>query len=140
MRRHQLFQVSLLVTAQLFACTAGFAESQTDTQLKSKLVGRWQELRELGCESHQQTMQLRPNGTFQVNGIIRTCDDTSTFVWRGKWRVKDSKFWYKTTYSSPKDLFPIGEELSDQIISVSASEWVMKEESTGNESHAFRVK
>lgn len=140
MRRHQLFQVSLLVTAQLFACTAGFAESQTDAQLKSKLVGRWQELRELGCESHQQTMQLRPNGTFQVNGIIRTCDDTSTFVWRGKWRVKDSKFWYKTTYSSPKDLFPIGEELSDQIISVSASEWVMKEESTGNESHAFRVK
>ena len=139
MRRHQLFPIALLVIAQFFACNVSFAEGKVDAQLKSKLAGRWQELRELGCESHQQTMHLRANGTFQVSGIIRTCSDATTFVWRGKWRVKDSRFWYKTTYSSPKDLFPIGEELSDQIISVSDKEWVMKEESTGNESHAFRI-
>lgn len=135
-----LLTASVIFALQFAFCSDALADPAQDLQLKTKLVGQWQELRDLGSEKHQQVMTLRGNGTFEVKGIIRSCDEETVFVWRGKWRVKDSRFWYKTTYSFPKDLFPKGEELSDKIISVSSVEWVMKEESTGKQSHAFRVK
>ena len=129
----------LLLCCSLFAGVA-FSAERSDAQLRSSLVGRWQEFRDLGCEKHQQTILLRSNGTFQVTGHVHACDEEFDFVWEGKWRVKNSKFFYKTTQSSRPDYFPIGEELSDSIVLVSDEEWVMVEVSTGNESHAFRVK
>lgn len=131
---------SLLCLLVVLFCGSVLADTKSDAELRTRLVGRWQELRDLVCESHQQVMYMRSNGTFEVNGVIRSCESIRQFIWKGTWTVKNGKMKYKTTYSSPKDEFPLGEEWEDEIVSVSSNEWVMREESTGNESRAFRLK
>ena len=130
-----------LAVAQCLAYSPAFAAMPSDAQLRTMLAGRWSEDRDLGCEKHQQVIDIRADGTFKVSGTIRYCDASPVnFVWDGKWRVRNARFLYVTTNSSPKDMFPLGEELSDQIISVTEREWVMREGSTGNESRAFKIK
>ncbi|HET9822256.1 MAG TPA: hypothetical protein VFQ16_10570 [Burkholderiaceae bacterium] len=121
-----------------FAAHGAFAQS--DAQLRAKLVGVWQETRQLECEEHRQRMQLRADGTFEVAGFVGRCNALSAFVWRGTWRVVQRKFIYTTTYSNPAELYPNGETFSDQIVSVTDKAWEMVEQSTGNRSIATRVK
>lgn len=137
MRNLTRFLIVLAISLGSSLSTAG---GDSDSQLRAKIVGTWQELRDLGCESPQQVMKIHSNGRFQVDGVIRTCDSSRTFVWKGTWTVKNGKMKYKTTFSSPKNQYPVGEEWEDEIISVSYTEWVMREQSTGNLSNAYRIK
>ena len=62
------------------------------------------------------------------------------FVWQGTWYVRDGRFGYTTTYSSVPGKFPLGEALEDEIIMVDDAQWLMREQSTGNVSVAYRGK
>jgi hypothetical protein len=113
---------------------------QSDNDLSRRLFGTWQEQRQVDCQLHRQKIQLRADGTFEVNGIIDECGKTTLFVWRGSWYVRNGRFGYTTKYTNAPDKFPLGEALEDEVISVDASQWVMREQSTGNLSVARRVK
>jgi hypothetical protein len=128
----------LLWLLLLFVGTATAQES--DAATAKRLLGQWQEFRVLDCEGHQQVMSLMASGSFEVKGVIHACDKKTPFTWRGKWKVKGGKFQYVTTYSDPADLYAVGEEFEDQILSVSEKEWVMLEKSTGNKSVAYRIR
>ncbi len=120
-----------------------FAQANGDAPMRTRLVGKWQELRTLECQTDQQIIELRKNGTLVVKGVSRPCDQAIkpfSFVWRGNWTVKDGVFKYRFTFSDPKNLNVSGKKFEDRIVSVSQNEWVMIEESTGNESKAYRVK
>lgn len=131
----------LLLAFLFLACfQPAFAAPDTDAQLRARIVGRWQELRTFDCESHQHFIQIRPNGTLEVQGVVRTCEGTRTFIWRASWKVKDGKFQYKTTGSIPAGEYQLGQEFEDEIVSISADEWLMREQSTGGESRAYRIK
>jgi hypothetical protein len=116
----------------------------TDTELRSWLVGNWQEIRlfENEGEVHQHNISLKSDGSFEVLGIqyYATQQRSTKFLWRGNWGVKDGVFWYVSTFSDQPQLFPVGERLEDKIVSVSEDEWVMIEQSTGNKSRARRVR
>lgn len=75
-----------------------------------------------------------------MKGIIHACDGKKPFTWRGRWQVNAGKFGYVTTFSDPADLYKVGEAFEDEILSVSDKEWVMREQSTGNKSVAYRVR
>lgn len=114
----------------------------SDTELRNRLVGNWQEVRlfENDGEVHQHNISLKNDGTIEVFGAQYYAKQQSSikFNWRGNWGVKDGVFWYTATFSDQPQLFPVGEQLADQIVSVS-DEWVMIEQSTGNKSRARRV-
>ena len=129
-----------LIVAAWLLSLATLAWAQSDAEIAKRLVGYWQEVRLLECEEHRQRMRLNEGGTFEVTGTIDACGKKTSFVWRGKWYVKNGKFGYTTTYSNAPDQFPVGETQEDQIVSVNGSEWVMVEQSTGNKSIATRVK
>ena len=116
------------------------APRQSDNDLSRRLFGTWQEQRQVDCELHRQKIQLRAYGTFEVNGIIDECGKTTVFVWRGTWYVRNGRFGYTTKYTNAPDKFPLGESLEDEVISVDANQWIMREQSTGNLSVALRVK
>ncbi|MFC5500611.1 hypothetical protein ACFPOE_23920 [Caenimonas terrae] len=135
----------ILIRACVFLLSAfslvGMAQAQeTDSALAKRLLGQWQELRILDCEGYQQVMSLNANGSFEVKGILRACDGNTPFTWRGNWEVQGGKLHYVTTFSDPVRVYPIGESFEDEILSVSESEWVMREQSTGNKSIAYRVR
>lgn len=119
---------------------ATFAQSESDTEIRMRLVGQWQEQRSVPCEEYKQRIHLHKDGTFKVNGTIVACDGTTPFVWQGTWHIKNGKFSYITTYSNVPTQFPIGESFEDQVISVTDREWIMIEQSTGKKSIATRVK
>ena len=112
---------------------------ESDASLRQKLVGDWQEIRHVDCEVHNQLTKLSADGSFEVRDSIEGCAKR-TFVWRGTWSVAHGKFRYTATYSGSPDDVPLGVPLEDEIISVSKSEWVMLEQSTGNRSVAKRVR
>jgi hypothetical protein len=129
------------VTALCFiflTTSSGLAED--DAGLRSQLIGTWRESRYFGDEAHNQIMLLNGDGSFEVKGTKRLSETATQFLWRGKWGVREGKFWYVTTFSEPIDEFPIGESSEDEIVSVSKFEWVMIEKSTGNKSRAYRIK
>jgi hypothetical protein len=92
------------------------------------------------AQRHEQTVELDKDGSFLVAGTKSERGAAMKFAFRGVWRVRDGYFWYKTLSSEPPDFYPAGEELKDRIVSVSDSEWVMIEESTGQESRARRTR
>lgn len=116
----------------------------TDTELKERLVGKWKEMRLLENEgkAHQYDISLKNDGSFELIGIQYYIKQRSStkFTWRGSWGVKDGMFWYTTAFSDQPRLFPPGDRLEDQIISVSNDEWVMLKQNTGNKSRARRVR
>lgn len=116
----------------------------SDIELKGRLVGKWQETRIFKNEGevHQHNISLKSDDTFEVVGIQYYAKQQSAtnFRWRGNWGVNNGMFWYTTTFSDQPSLFPAGERLEDEIISVSADEWVMIEQTTGNKSRARRVR
>jgi hypothetical protein len=114
--------------------------ADSDSVLKSRLVGTWTESRLVDEQRHDQRITLRKDGTFEVRGTLRGANKSTPFVWRGTWQVKNGKFIYTSTYSDPADIAPVGESLEDTIVSVSEKEWVMNEQSTGNQSRARRVR
>jgi hypothetical protein len=118
-----------------------FAAS-SDLELQERLVGTWTETRLLEGERHDHAIALRADGSFEITGVQQYLADNSStkFLWRGKWGVKNGMFWYVTAFSDPPDLFPVGERLEDRIVFVSKSEWVMIEQTTGNESRARRLR
>lgn len=123
--------------------TTGFvtiaAAAESDVVLRSRLVGTWEETRVVDDERHEQRITLRNDGEFEVTGILYQRGKSIPFVWRGKWQVRNGKFLYTTTFSKPPKLYPVGESFEDTIVSVSDTEWVMIEQSTGEKSHARRV-
>jgi len=90
-------------------------------------------------EVHQHYITLRDDGTFEVNGILHEPEKVTPFTWRGTWRVKDGKFAYTTTFSMPAEMYKVSDIFEDKIDSVSDTEWVMIEQSTGGKSRAYRV-
>lgn len=130
-------QAGLLLAACLLAPQAA---AQTDAELQARLVGPWREQRSVGCFKHQHQVRLQDDGSFEANGIIDDCGKASLFVWRGTWAVRNFRFVYVTTYSNLPERFPAGSKIEDEIISVSADEWVMLEQASGQRSVAQRVK
>lgn len=128
----------LLLAGYFMLTSLSFADS--DSELRNRLVGSWEEVRSLDDEVHEHDIALRKDGTFEVKGVQRYLKrkTTTKFTWRGNWGVEKGMFWYVTTYTNQPHLFPMGGRLEDAIISVSKSEWVMIEQSTGNRSVARR--
>lgn len=114
------------------------ARAETDEDLRTRLVGRWTEERSAGCTRYRQQMKLEADGRFEVNGLTDDCGKVSLFTWRGTWSVKNFRFAYTTVDSSQPDRFRPGAVLEDEIVSVSDTEWVMLEQSTGAKSVARR--
>jgi hypothetical protein len=134
----RLLRFSLLLLGLLWT-TATFA-GPSDGDLFVSLVGSWREARALECESHEQRIDLGKDGTFRIAGNATFCDAPSiSFVVEGIWAVQSGYFTYAATTSSPSDLMPAGQQFNDQIVSVTATDWLMIEESTGHESHAVRL-
>lgn len=131
--------VFLLLVGYFLLTSPSFADS--DTELRNRLVGNWEEVRSFDDEVHEHDIALRKDGTFEVKGVQRYLKQkTATkFTWRGNWGVEQGMFWYVTTYSSQPHLFPLGDRLEDKIISVSKSEWIMIEQTTGEKSVAHRT-
>ena len=135
MKRYIASTIFALVSIlSLSTCAA-----DSDATLRQRLVGDWREIRRLGCEEHHQLTTLSADGSFEVRDSIEGCIKR-TFIWRGTWSVGAGKFRYTATFSGSLDDVPIGVPLEDEIISVSDTEWVMREQSTGNQSVAKRVK
>lgn len=128
----------LLAAGLLFAAAA--PRAQTDAELQGRLVGSWREARAVGCQQHQQQVRLQDDGSFEANGLIDDCGKVTLFVWRGTWAVRNFRFAYVTTYANVPERFPTGTRIEDEIISVTADEWVMLEQRTGHRSVAQRVK
>jgi len=114
--------------------------AEPDAVLRSRLIGIWEETRLVDNERYEQRIALTKDGQFEVKGTHVEDNKPTPFTWRGKWQVKNGKFLYSTTFSDPPDLYPPGESFEDTIVSVSSTEWVMIEQSTGNESRSRRVK
>ena len=132
---------STTIVAFLASCfLAAVAAAESDTVLRSRLVGTWEELRIVDNERHEHRIALRNDGEFEVNGVLREGKKSTPFVWRGKWQVKNGKFVYTTTFSKPPEIYPLGESFSDTIVSVTETEWIMIEQSTGEKSRARRIK
>jgi hypothetical protein len=130
--------VALFAAAVLFAPAA--ARAQTDAELQSRLVGTWREARTAGCQQHRQQVSLQDDGQFEASGVIDDCGKVTLFVWRGTWAVRNFRFSYVTTYANVPERFPQGTRVEDEIISVTADEWVMLEQGSGQRSVAQRVK
>jgi len=137
MKRLRSFQILLFTFAALAAMAVSSAEP--DAAFRKRLVGNWRETRVVDCETNDFNISLRENGTFEVKGLVEGCGRKFTLTWRGEWEVKAGRFHYTTTFSDPPDEYPAGESFSDQIVSVTSTEWVMLEESTGHKSIAKRV-
>jgi len=129
------------VVALLLLSSCATFSSSTDAALQSRVTGQWTEFRKFdACEEHHQRMAIRADGTFEVKGRATVCDKATEFTWGGTWQVKGGKFRYTTAYSEPPDFIPLGKTFEDAIVSVTDDEWVMIEQSTGNNSIARRVK
>jgi hypothetical protein len=136
-RLKRIYRYVFVALALGFTVLADAKES--DARLRERLVGTWHENRQVDCETNSLNISLLRNGTFEVTGRIEGCGRSFKLTWRGKWEVKAGRFFYTTTYSDPADEYPVGVSFSDEIISVTATEWTMLEESTGNTSIAKRV-
>jgi hypothetical protein len=112
--------------------------SSSDSDFTAALIGKWGEVRRFDGQRHEQAMELNKDGSFLVTGTKSEGGATMKFAFRGVWRVQDGYFLYTTLSSDPPDFYRAGEEYKDRIVSVSDNEWVMIEESTGQESRARR--
>lgn len=110
----------------------------SDSARTASLIGRWVEVRETEGVRHEQIINLDGNGSFVVTGARFEGRVITPFAFSGVWEVRDGYFWYKALSSEPADIFPVGEEVKDRILSVSDTAWLMLEESTGQESRAWR--
>ena len=110
----------------------------SDSARAASLVGRWVEVRETEGVRHEQIINLEGDGSFVVTGARFEGRVVTPFAFSGLWEVRDGHFWYKSLSSEPADIFPVGEELKDRIVSISDTRWVMHEASTGQESQAWR--
>jgi len=128
-----------IVLATVLLLLGGIASGEDDAVWRQRIVGQWREYRLIDCEGHENNINIRADGSFEVKGTVFACDRKTPFTWRGTWRIERGKFIYTTDFSDPLDQFPIGETLSDKILSVTQKEWVMVEESTGKRSIATRV-
>jgi hypothetical protein len=128
-----------LIISGLLLCIGQSAFAESDEALQQGLLGRWQESRHVDAENQRQTISLRSDGTFEVEGTTSVAGTSTPFVWRGTWNVQSGRFLYITTYSNPSYLYPLGECFEDRIISVTPEEWTMLEGATGNKSVARRV-
>ena len=133
-------RLASLAAAVFFAVLIASCASvpQSDSDRAASLVGRWVEVREMGDIRHEQIINLNANGSFIVAGAKIEGRVVTPFAFSGAWEVRNGYFWYKTLSSEPADLVPAGEELRDRIVSITESRWVMVEESTGQESRAWR--
>jgi hypothetical protein len=129
-----------VLAAFVWSCSSVSPIADPDTATRSRLVGKWQELRMFDREVHQHHITMHQHGTFEHNGNLHEPPKLTPFTWRGTWRVKDGKFIYTTTFSKPEGMYKPGETFEDKIDSVSEDEWVMIEQSTGGKSRAYRVK
>ncbi len=136
----KIARLAISIGASVFCLLPTGAVAESDAALRSKLVGTWVELRLVENDRHEQRMTLARDGTFEVKGVLHEGRTTTPFVWRGKWQVSKGKLVYRTTFSDPARIYPVGEAFEDAIVSVTDSEWVMIEQSTGNKSRARRVK
>ena|SRR5688572_19416966 len=137
MRPHLNHRHLLATLVAAFVTVAGAAES--DSTLRELLVGTWYETRVVDCATTSLKILLKQNGTFEVRSRTEGCGPKSGLTLRGKWEVRAGRFNYTTTYSDPGSAELVGESFSDEIVSVSPSEWVMIEGSTGKKSIAKRV-
>ena len=138
MRTTRIIATALAVVAALFSL--GACTRDSDAVLQKRLVGKWHETRVIDCETNRFAIALNADGSFEVQGAIEGCGRKFALIWLGKWEVRDGRFLYTTTFSDPADEYRVGESFSDEIVTVSNTEWVMVEASTGSRSIAKRVR
>jgi hypothetical protein len=138
--------MDLLATTRLASCSlclvlAGCAAAPTqDAQLAKQLIGKWSEVRQIGCncDREEQALELRANGTFRAVGVRRNVDGSKNYSYGGEWKIQDGYFCYRVTSAEPQDFHSVGEERRDRIVSITDWEWVTVEQGTGRESRAWR--
>jgi len=111
-----------------------------DAQLAKDLVGKWSEVRGVGCkcDREEQTIELRADRTFRVVGVRRDVTGSKEYSFAGEWKIEDQHFWYKITSAQPPEFHRPGEERRDRIKSITDWEWVTIEQRTGLEARAWR--
>jgi len=130
--------LALATAALLVGLLPSCASVPSDAERTASLAGRWVEIREFENERHEQIINLNKDGSFLVSGAKIERGVVTPFTFSGIWEVRNGYFWYKTLSSQPADFYPPGEEYKDRITSVAETGWVMLEESTGQESRAWR--
>jgi hypothetical protein len=128
---------AFLLTLALAACA--HAPSR-DEQLAKDLLGKWSEVRKVGCncDREEQSIDLKADRTFQVVGVRRDPSGSQNYSFSGEWKVEDGHFWSRVTSAQPAELHAPGEERRDEIKEVTEWEWVTIERTTGAEARAWR--
>jgi len=126
-----------LFSVALAACAVA---PSRDDQLAKDLIGKWSEVRRVGCDCdrEEQSIELKDDRTFQVVGVRRDARGSKEYSFAGVWKVEDGHFWYKVTSAKPPEFHAPGEERRDQIKAVTEWEWVTIERITGLEARAWR--
>jgi hypothetical protein len=136
-----LLLAARVTSYSLCLALAGCAAAPTqDAQFAKQLIGKWSEVRQIGCncDREEQALELRADGTFRAVGVRRNVEGSKNYSFGGQWEVKDKYFYYRVTSAEPREFHSVGEERRDRIVSITDWEWVTVEQSTGRESRAWR--
>jgi len=122
------------------ALTACSLTPSRDAQLAKDLLGKWSEVRSVGCrcDREEQSIELKADRTFEVVGVRRDASGSKDYSFAGEWKVEDGHFWYRVTSGKPAEFHAPGEERRDEIRVVTEWEWVTIERTTGLEARAWR--
>jgi hypothetical protein len=130
--RSHKFAVTLLL------CLAGcVVQPANDTALASRLQDKWSASRYIGSGTRDQSIDLRPDGTFLIAGVLRNVQGALNFHASGSWRVQDGYLIFKITQADGPGEFAQGERRA-RIVSVSDWELVTTDGDTGLEQRAWR--
>jgi len=129
--------VTLLIVVLLSASCA--TDADKSAEYTGLLVGTWREIRRPGSGVYEQTIQLFPEHLLIIKGRKIVNGKLTNFTYKGQWEVRNNIIRYKITSSDPPELCSACGEQRYKILSVDETDWLMIEESTGNNSRAQRV-
>ena len=122
----------LVAVTALVAAMAGGCATSPDHAISSRLVGKWSQRTRVGDMYVEHATELRRDGTVDRRGVVRDPNGSRPFSSRGVWHVKNAVYYEDIEWSD----FPgwrRGPETHRAVVAVTDSEWVMKQEITGEE-------